>query len=205
MSNVYFIADTHFFHKGHMKDYPARPFAGPQEPEAYDVWLTEKWNSLIGDKDVVYIVGDFAFGTSPQVAHLLQVLKGEKHLIVGNQDRSGMEQTRFFKSITQIKDLTFRAGDFPFLREDFLLCLCHYPILSWNRKKEGACMIHGHCHGRMDAYNAHSEELRVDVGINALLSRSCGGFISLEELYTYFLSVSHGQFFGLYVQENKEY
>ena len=60
------------------------------------------------------------------------------------------------------------------------MALCHYFLVSWNRKNYGACMIHGHCHGRVDDYNIKTGDLRVDVGIDGKLARECGGFIPLK-------------------------
>ena len=65
-------------------------------------------------------------------------------------------------------------------------------------------MVHGHCHGRIDEYNRSTGDLRVDVGIDGTLARECGGFISLEGLYQYFLSVAQMNNFARYVADNRE-
>lgn len=155
-------------------------------------------------EDQVYIVGDFSFGETEQVRRLLDLLQGTKYLVVGNKDESSLTLTKSFKWIREIVDLNFRVSAYPFLQEDFRLVLCHYPILSWNGKREGVCMVHGYCHGRLDEYNRLSGELRVDVGINARLSRTNGGFISLEELYNYFRWVSGNELFEKYIKDNQE-
>lgn len=204
MADVYFISDTHFFHKGMMEEYPVRPFYGPADPDVYDDWLIEFWNAIVKQEDQVYIVGDFSFGETEQVRRLLDQLQGTKYLVVGNKDESSLTLTKSFKWIREIVDLNFRVSAYPFLQEDFRLVLCHYPILSWNGKREGVCMVHGHCHGRLDEYNRLSGELRVDVGINARLSRTNGGFISLEELYNYFRWVSGNELFEKYIKDNQE-
>ena len=52
---VWFTADLHFGHKNILKHCPKRGEVGgfdPEDVEAHDKWLIEKWNSTIGKKDV---------------------------------------------------------------------------------------------------------------------------------------------------------
>jgi calcineurin-like phosphoesterase family protein len=203
MNKIYFTADTHFFHTNILKHCPDRPCSG-MEIKAHDEWLIDLWNNTIEKKDIVYIVGDFAFGNKERVIRLMDKLHGTKHLIVGNHDASSIKLPNYFESVQQIKDLTFKASLYPFLEEDFSLALCHYPLISWNRKNYGACMVHGHCHGRIDEYNRKTGDLRVDVGIDGTLARECGGIISLEKLYKYFLEIAQNTHFARYVVDNRE-
>jgi len=204
MNKIYFTADTHFFHANILKHCPERPYFGTDESVLHDEWLVDLWNNIIQKKDIVYIVGDFAFGNKERVMKLLGKLYGKKHLIVGNHDASSSKLPNYFESMQQIKDLTFKTSVFPFLEKEFSVSLCHYPLVSWNRKNYGACMVHGHCHGRIDEYNRSTGDLRVDVGIDGTLARECGGFISLEELYQYFRSVAQMSNFARYVADNRE-
>ncbi|MDR0815593.1 MAG: metallophosphoesterase, partial [Bacteroidales bacterium] len=170
MTKIYFTADTHFFHANIIKHCPDRPYSGAGDGISHDTWLIDLWNNTIEKKDIVYIIGDFAFGNKPFVEKLLGKLHGQKHLIIGNHDASSSKSPNYFESISQIKDLSFKASVHPFLKKDFDLALCHYPLVSWNRKNFGACMVHGHCHGRIDEYNAKTGDLRVDVGIDGRLA-----------------------------------
>ena len=43
-------------------------------------------------------------------------------------------------------------------------------------------MLHGHCHGTMDEFNADSIDLRFDVGIDGALAKRAGGFIDIKTL-----------------------
>ncbi len=204
MNKIYFTADTHFFHTNILKHCPDRQNSGTNDIIAHDEWLIDLWNSTIEKKDVVYIVGDFAFGNKERVIRLMGKLHGTKHLIVGNHDASSIKLSNYFESVQQIKDLTFKVSIYPFLEKDFFLSLCHYPLISWNRKSYGACMVHGHCHGRIDEYNRKTGDLRVDVGIDGMLARECGGIISLEELYKHFLGIAQDSNFARYVADNRE-
>lgn len=204
MNKVYFTADTHFFHANILKHCPTRPCAETGDVKIHDEWLIDLWNNKIEKKDIVYIVGDFAFGNKDRVIRLMGKLHGTKHLIVGNHDASSIKLPNYFESIQQIKDLDFKASVHPFLEKDFHLALCHYPLISWSRKNYGACMVHGHCHGRIDEYNQKTGDLRVDAGIDGTLARQCGGIISLEELYKHFLAIAQKANFARYVAENRE-
>jgi calcineurin-like phosphoesterase family protein len=204
MTKIYFTADTHFFHANIIKHCPERPYQGTGEGKKQDEWLIDLWNSAIEKKDTVYIVGDFAFGNKILVTKLLGKLHGQKHLISGNHDASSSKLPNYFESMQQIKDLNFKASVYPFLKKDFDLALCHYPLVSWNRKSYGACMVHGHCHGRIDEYNTRTGDLRVDVGIDGQLARECGGIIPLERLYEYFRGIAQNDNFARYVAENRE-
>ena len=48
-------------------------------------------------------------------------------------------------------------------------------------------MIHGHVHGTLDNFNEQSNELRVDVGLDARLAKENDGLIELEALYNFFI------------------
>ena len=113
MNKIYFTADTHFFHTNILKHCPERPYFGTDEGTLHDEWLVDLWNKIIQKKDIVYIVGDFAFGNKERVMKLLGKLYGKKHLIVGNHDASSSKLPNYFESMQQIKDLTFKTSVFP--------------------------------------------------------------------------------------------
>jgi calcineurin-like phosphoesterase family protein len=79
MAETYFIGDTHF---GHKKMPELRCFFSLEE---HDETLIENWNSVVRKQDVVYVLGDFAFGAA--VVHSVAPrLRGDKRLILGNHD-----------------------------------------------------------------------------------------------------------------------
>ena len=61
------------------------------------------------------------------------------------------------------------------------MVMCHYPMVTWNQKPRGSIMLHGHCHGKLDEYNAKSMDLRFDVGIDGSLAKM--QFLTLEDIY----------------------
>lgn len=198
---IYFVSDTHFSHASVLYFYQnRREEAGItleelQENknlavEKHDEWLIEKWNNIIRREDYVYILGDFCLGNKARAEKILHRLHGKKFLIFGNHDKSCKgENERFFEWCGDLKEVKFTHSDFDFIDPDETFCveLCHYPMLSWNRRPHGTCMVHGHCHGSINEYNTKSGELRVDVGIDRTLFSD--GFVELEELYAYFVNI----------------
>ena len=183
MNKIFFTADLHFGHKNILRHCKNRPFAEQEDTKAHDAWLMELWNSTIGKKDTIYILGDLTFLGSDDARRLVEKLNGQKHLIVGNHDGSVEKLTNYFVTVTSLKDIVIKPTSCPAIRENISLTLCHYPLVSWNKKPDGALMLHGHCHGRIDEFNSECEELRFDVGIDGELARKCGGIVTLEAIY----------------------
>lgn len=131
----YFIADTHFGHKNILK-LCNRPFKTIEEMNNA---IISRWNNRIKKNDDIYILGDMLFRCKhPEV--ILSVLKGHKHLIIGNHDSwvKKLELQKYFVSIEQY--LEFSDGN------NYLI-LSHYPMLSYHHEmRENAYMIHGHLH-----------------------------------------------------------
>ena len=55
--NIFFVADTHFFHKNIIK-YCSQPFLSITE---MNETLIKNWNSKVSPGDIVFHLGDFAF------------------------------------------------------------------------------------------------------------------------------------------------
>lgn len=82
MINTWFISDTHFGHKKILEyEKEARPFSTIEE--MHEVMI-DRWNSVVSRKDVVYHLGDFAFGKHN--IRIAERLNGKKKLIMGNHD-----------------------------------------------------------------------------------------------------------------------
>jgi calcineurin-like phosphoesterase family protein len=80
---IFFTADLHFGHANIIK-HCNRPFATAEEMDAV---LTQKWNATVGQKDEVYILGDFTMRPAMESHRYLAPLNGRKYLIRGNHDR----------------------------------------------------------------------------------------------------------------------
>ena len=79
MANVYFIGCLHLGHHWMAK------YRGFKDSEEHDNYLIEKYNSVVGRKDVVYLLGDLTMETSEHY-YKLDLLNGRKKVILGNHD-----------------------------------------------------------------------------------------------------------------------
>ena len=198
--NVWFVSDTHFSHPSILYFHPERREAAGitleelqadknAAVEKHDEWLINLWNNTIKRDDFVYILGDFCLGNKERTEKILQRLKGRKFLIRGNHDKSCQGLEKYFQWVGDIKEAKFNHNQYKFIKEDetFAVEMCHFPMLSWNRRPHGTCHLHGHCHGSIDAFNETTDELRVDVGFDGSLSKQT--FISLETVYNKMIEI----------------
>jgi len=146
---IYFTADLHFGHDN-IRRYCKRPF---DTVHHMNKAFTENWNSTVGPKDEVFILGDFAFRDHYKYA---SQLNGKKYLILGNHDKLS-------HAIRALDDGYFVWVDnYCELRVDKTnFMLFHYAIRQWNKKHHGSIHLYGHSHGCLDPYG-----LSFDVGID---------------------------------------
>lgn len=210
MNRIFFTADLHFGHANILRHMLERPFAAEGLIKEHDAWLLDLWKSTADKKDDIYILGDLTFFKSDDARKLLEKLPGRKHLIVGNHDGSVKAYSSYFTSIDSLRTVVIKPTRCPFLERDLRLVLCHYPLITWNYKPQGSIMLHGHCHGKLDEYNAKTPDLRIDVGIDASLSRQLGtksidfehALISIEDIYEAAVQKAGSNDFLTYAMQN---
>lgn len=129
MGVVRVISDLHL---GHVAC--ATRFRGFNSVEEHDNHIINQWNSVVGKRDVVWILGDITMNT-PKHYHLLDELKGMKKVILGNHD-----------SIKHVKHLLKHVNGVSGCVEKYGYILTHIPIHPGQlfRFKGN---IHGHVHG----------------------------------------------------------
>ena len=182
--NTFVIADIHFDHKDiilHCKRpwCVRNPNFNPDIPfdfrknnhlmvtneslEDHNQTIADNWNKMVGKKDRVIIVGDFAFANHVKWANYLN---GKKVLIIGNHDNMNKEALKSFNEVfdfgcvkrisTGIRDSKCRM-----IKENVVFC--HYPMRSWPDSWDGSVCLHGHSHGRMPELDSL---LSFDVGVD---------------------------------------
>lgn len=197
MPKVFFTSDLHFGHSSILHFHPERLDkigvsrelldADPHEAtRIHDEWLIDLWNSTIERRDMVYYLGDFCMRNSEYAEKILNKLHGRKYLIKGNHDKPLNRLANYFEGVWDIKEGKFTNNQFKFINPDetFTTEMCHYPLVSWNRKTHGSVHLHGHTHGNIDGFNDESMEMRVDVGLDGKLANY--RILSLEDIYGYF-------------------
>jgi len=143
--NTFVTADLHLGHDA-IRRFSRRPFATVTE---MDEAIITNWNRVVGRKDLVYIVGDFAWKRHDIY---LAALNGKKILIRGNHDK--MPQ-KYLRNFTEVHDLLTRkiAGR--------KVVFCHYAMCVWPDWMDGAWHMYGHSHGRLAEAD---DSARCDVG-----------------------------------------
>lgn len=184
--NVWFISDIHYGHKNILYHQPQRiermNLSSKDDIEGHDKWIIEMWNNTVKRGDHIYILGDLAMGDYESTRKFLHKIKQKGcvlHLIVGNHDKQAVKFPDMFNSIDLIKDVTFKKSVFPFLKENLITVMCHYPMKSWARKAHGSLMLYGHVHDNSPWLN-DTDELTINVGLDAPMSNY--GLISLEQV-----------------------
>ena len=171
---IFLTSDPHFGH-GNIIKYVSRPFDNVEE---MDKTLIKNFNRVVGENDILYILGDFTMGGSHTkcMKYREQINCKHVHLILGNHDKRNMYYD-YFESVQDYKELKM---------DGIKLCLSHYPFLSWNGKDRGSIMCHGHIHSnkRSNETNQWQGILRYDVGVDANDYEP----VSIEEIIKYFYS-----------------
>jgi calcineurin-like phosphoesterase family protein len=157
MSNIWFWGDTHLHHS-----YVAR-LRGYTELAEHDAWICDNWNSMIQDNDRVYFLGDFCLANPNKTKEYLSRLRGVKYLIRGNHDRSLETVLKKFPETVKKSKIQWMKDIANINIGETSIALCHYPIMSWNKKFYGAWHIHGHCHGRLSVSHGKMYDVGVDV------------------------------------------
>lgn len=188
---MWFCSDLHFNHLNILKFQKERreamgitdDMSDTEKLHKHNEWIINMWNMTVKKEDHIYILGDVSFGTTEETRKILERLKGHKHLIIGNHDKSCRGLENYFVSVSQIKEFPIKKHQYDFLEENIYLVLCHFPMVAWNRRLHGAFQVHGHTHNSLKDINNESGELRVDIGLDAEIANY--GLVSLEKIYKF--------------------
>lgn len=125
-------SDLHLEHANIIK-YENRPF---KDTEIMGATLTANWTRLVEKNDLVFVLGDFCFGSKEFTTKVLAALPGRKVLIKGNHDS---HSTNWFRDVGFME-----VSKWPIIVDRFFI-LSHEPMyLSVNSPYVN---IHGHLHG----------------------------------------------------------
>ncbi len=129
---INFTSDLHL---GHANAIKRRPFESVEE---MNETLINNINSVVGEDDELWVLGDFAFRiNTDEVRELRRKIKCKHiHLVKGNHDKD-YTGDKIFESVYTYKELKTEYGRF---------VLFHFPILEWNTGHYGSVHLHGHIH-----------------------------------------------------------
>lgn len=131
MSEVFFIADSHFGHRGILEFSETKPFRQFVTIEDHDAELVRRWNSVVGPKDIVWHLGDFCFGK--RNLEIAAQLNGNKKLVMGNHDMYATED--YLRYFTHLSGAVEYKG----------LILTHVPVHECQLAR-WYMNVHGHMH-----------------------------------------------------------
>lgn len=137
---IYYISDLHIGHKNAIR-FDERPFADIDEMERE---IVRRWNDKVGTDDDIYILGDVFYHYKGDKAEFLKKLGGRLHLIVGNHDFEILKNEAAlgcFESVDKLRQI---------IDDGRHVVMCHYPIISWNKKHFGAYHVYGHVHSKVN-------------------------------------------------------
>ena len=142
MKKTWFIADLHL---GHQKiiDFELRPFKTLEE---MDEAIVENWNSVVGDNDDIFVLGDFSFYDKEKTTEICKKLKGRKILIMGCHDE---------ESVSYYMECGFEeVYNYPIIYREFFM-LSHKPLyINTNMPYAN---IFGHVHSNV-MYKTYSSQ-----------------------------------------------
>lgn len=152
----YYISDLHLFHKNvtdEGKNFDNRPFKTLEEMHTK---IKENWNSVVTNADHVYILGDLAWKHNDEAIQLVSILRGNKHLVLGNHDRIADQRYRqLFNEIVSYKEIKDRING-----KEYHIVMSHFPIAFWNHqhhyRRDGvehavwAVQLYGHVHSSVE-------------------------------------------------------
>ncbi|MCK9279209.1 MAG: hypothetical protein M0P71_01085 [Melioribacteraceae bacterium] len=144
-NQVWVGADWHLGHSNIIK-HNNRPWKNVEE---MDEGLIENWNKVVGVKDLVYIVGDFAF---QRHGYFINKLKGKKVLILGSHDKMPKIHLEQFQEVCEIKNIKALGHNW---------VMQHCCPRTWDKSHYCSVALFGHSHGRMNTQN-----LSFDVGVD---------------------------------------
>jgi len=170
--NIFWVSDTHHDHNNIIK-FSNRPF---KDVEEMNEELIRAWNSVIGEDDEVYHLGDVSLGRPNRALNFLNRLNGKIYLITGNHEKSVLKNESTRNRFEWIKPYHEMYVDVPFEsnhvygdttgKQTQFIVMCHYAMRVWNKSHHGAIMLYGHSHDSLDGPQKEWGK-SMDVGVDS--------------------------------------
>ena len=164
----WFTGDTHYYHPNIIL-YCNRPYVREGDTEIQDNrvrWknkltarlrateMTEdqirEHNTLVKPEDIVWHLGDFTFGGTPEVIRLLRRLNGNYKFTWGNHDKPLKDFSTIIDHYSDLKSRVEFLGNMAEVEiEGQSIVLNHYAMRVWNKSHRGNWHLYGHSHGTL--------------------------------------------------------
>lgn len=190
---IWFTSDTHFSHNNILTYTDRHKYF--KNVNEMNKALIHNINDCVSKKDTLYHLGDISLGKgkhwTSSINNIFSNIKCENiHILLGNHDPSNRSEhvnNRYFKSVENYFELNIDGFVSKSLKK-FNICMCHYPMTTWNRKCR--VHIHGHCHGKLGFITSPYKDgyVRYDVGVDSEgLNYRPISVIQLVKSYTSFI------------------
>ena len=163
--HIFFTSDSHYGHSNIIW-MCKRPYTNVEEMNRK---LIENWNNVVKPDDLVFHLGDFAFGGQPLWRSIREQLNGNIILIKGNHDDRNLKngcKVLFDGVYDQVK----------FYIENRCIYLNHYPFLcyggSYRSEEDTVFQLFGHVHSGPNSTGLDNDRLKMlfpyqyDVGVD---------------------------------------
>lgn len=163
--HIFFTSDSHYGHSNIIW-MCKRPYTNVEEMNRK---LIENWNNVVKPDDLVFHLGDFAFGGQPLWRSIREQLNGNIILIKGNHDDRILKngcKVLFDGVYDQVK----------FYIENRCIYLNHYPFLcyggSYRSEEDAVFQLFGHVHSGPNSTGLDNDRLKMlfpyqyDVGVD---------------------------------------
>jgi calcineurin-like phosphoesterase family protein len=161
MGTTYFTGDLHLGHANIIK-FTGRPFQknGVLLIDEMDNTLINNWNARIGDRDTVYVLGDFCMWRDKKAPErYFRRLRGRKILIAGNHDKQATLALPWAE--------TYPEGQRILKLSKHKLVLNHCSMQVWIDSHKGSWHLFGHSHNTVKAIGRS-----FDIGVDAVAARA---------------------------------
>ena len=129
---IWVCADLHLQHKNIIR-FGRKQFGSIED---HDKYVIERYNSVVGKDDLVYILGDIGFTPKDSLGDKVRQLHGRKILIIGNHDRLQDGDYINMGFIQVVRHPIFYSNN---------IILSHIPVLECLNSPYTIC-VHGHLH-----------------------------------------------------------
>jgi calcineurin-like phosphoesterase family protein len=168
---IYFTSDTHYHHSNIVRGTTRWDLSGQTRGnqsvrdfdtlEEHDQVIVDGINSVVGEDDVLYHLGDWSFGNLENVFKFREQLKVKTiHLCLGNHDfkirnnkvRSGtISEVKNFGNLISTRDCFTTVQDVLNVKlNGRRFFMSHYAHRIWDKSHHGTMHIFGHSHSSLE-------------------------------------------------------
>lgn len=167
MYNTRFVADLHLAHinieritreneERYLKYFGKYQIDNPsyflpkeiKTTEDWNEFIIANWNSVVGDTDTTYVLGDIGLGNVENIVDCVKRLNGKIILIPGNHDTKLLNYIAE-KPLDNLQLLCPNEKGF-ILLEDKTLVLSHFPVWSFEKHFQKSTQLYGHIHNNVE-------------------------------------------------------